>query len=58
MLEVHNFIFYFTRANTKRFALNFRGDIGHGFWNSVGTVKTLGTLGEGLNAFCIIKMNL
>jgi hypothetical protein len=45
ILEVCNFLF----------ALRFRGDFGVELLNNIETVKTLGILRDGLNAFCFIR---
>jgi hypothetical protein len=57
ILEVCNFLFDFTGAHSQEFAWNLR-DFEFGLLNNVETVKIQGTLGERLNAFCIIRVHV
>jgi hypothetical protein len=50
--KIGHFLLNFIREHSYEFALSLSGDSEVELLNSVGT---LGTLGEGLNAFCLMR---
>jgi hypothetical protein len=53
IVEVCNLLSDFCRDSELRIALNLRGEFG--LLNNVGTVKTMGTPGDGMNACSIMR---
>jgi hypothetical protein len=55
ILEVYNFLFWFYRGLQLRVCFDYQRTLWTWAFNSVGTMKTMGTLGDGLNGFCILR---
>ena len=43
-MDIYNLLLIFTGTHSQEFALSLRGDFGFKFWDSAGSIKTLGTL--------------
>lgn len=54
ILERLNLFFWFLQGLVTEFALSLRGDLKIGGVSNGRIIKTLGILGDGLNAFCIM----